>query len=52
MDLNDGKFQQNGRSGYILKPRIQREGLTQTHKHTHTHTQSSLPPSLPPSLSF
>ena len=28
MDLNDGKFQQNGRSGYILKPRAQREGET------------------------
>ena len=28
MDLNDGKFRQNGRAGYILKPRVQREGDT------------------------
>ena len=26
MDWNIGKFQQNGRSGYILKPDIMREG--------------------------
>ena len=32
MDLNDGKFQQNGRSGYIVKPRVQREGESHTLK--------------------
>ena len=26
MDLNDGKFQQNGVSGFILKPEIMRDG--------------------------
>ena len=26
MDFNDGKFLQNGLSGYILKPEIMREG--------------------------
>ncbi|XP_033914979.3 1-phosphatidylinositol 4,5-bisphosphate phosphodiesterase delta-1 isoform X1 [Acipenser ruthenus] len=29
MDLNQGKFQQNGFSGYILKPRFMRDGQTQ-----------------------
>ncbi|CAI8025295.1 1-phosphatidylinositol 4,5-bisphosphate phosphodiesterase eta-1 [Geodia barretti] len=28
MDLNDGKFRQNGQAGYILKPRVQREEMS------------------------
>jgi len=27
MDLNDGKFRQNGGCGYILKPDILRDGM-------------------------
>ncbi|XP_041102736.1 1-phosphatidylinositol 4,5-bisphosphate phosphodiesterase delta-1-like isoform X4 [Polyodon spathula] len=29
MDLNQGKFQQNGFSGYLLKPKFMRDGQTQ-----------------------
>ena len=40
MDLNDGKFKQNGRAGYILKPRVQREGECQSRTHGILYTSS------------
>ncbi len=37
MDWNDGKFLQNGRCGYVLKPDIMREGMECARTCTNVH---------------